>query len=299
MRRLVLLALLPFLLFNGCDFPRSNEMASFAYSKQKMDSIHAQAEQYTAEKSAAGTRYIDNVFTSYNTLQGEYEKGFHFIMLSPGGDTFLKRPVIIVLHAGGGKIEDVKGWCEDWTYKGYVSITAEYKNDTGEFTAEKQKIATVQMFKLLDYLRINADKYGIKIKKVFIMGVSAGAITAIQTGIGLDDRFTSFYAGLPVPVNQKLNVAATATLSGTANTAFNNLITSADPPNFFYHGALDQTIPYSAALTTFNLEISRGIASTFMGFPDKGHKLESHDIILSDLTLKFYNVLKPNGISAN
>lgn len=236
-------------------------------------------------------RYLDDIFTSFDKEVVEYKPDYKLIIYQPSNDTETKRPYIIVLHAGGGKVEDVEGWCLDWCRKGYVALTAEYKLDVGEFNAEKQKEAVVNMFDLLYYLRSNATKYKLKKKKVFAMGVSAGALTALQTGIGLNDRFGPYFQNSVIPDNNKLNMLATATLSGAANPEFMNLIDSEDCPNYFYHGELDKTIPYSAALATYNLQKSYGINSTMMSFPDKGHKLESHDIILKDLTAKFYSKL--------
>lgn len=240
------------------------------------------------------TRYLDDVFDSYNTEYGEYEPGYPYILFTPAGDTVKKRPVIVVLHAGGGQVEDITGWCIDFVKKGYVCFSTEYKIGVGNFDVYEQKKAVVQMFDFSVWMRENSDRFGLKVKKVFFMGSSAGAITALQTGISLNDRFTSFFSGFDVPDNRNISILATASLSGAAIPEFNNLINTGDCPNFFYNGEKDLLIPFKAAQTTYDLQLNYGIASNLVGFPDKGHKLENHDFILTDLSKRFYNVLKPN-----
>ncbi len=237
-------------------------------------------------------RYLNQVFYDWVIDSGEYKPGYNYIVYQPKNDSAKKRPFIIVYHAGGGKIQDVKSWCEDWVKLGYVAMSGEYKLSTGDFNTTEQKNAVIKTWEFEDYLKVNSDKYRLKTKKCFEMGVSAGALTALQSGIGLNERSNPYFNNAFSP-DIKIYIAATATLSGAANPDFMNFINAGDPPNFFYHGALDKTIPYSQALATYNKMISVGIPSKFMGFPDKGHKLESHDIIYKDLKQNFYNVLNP------
>jgi len=242
-----------------------------------------------------GTRYLDDVFLSYNTESGEYQKDYKYLLFSPAGDTVKKRPVIIVLHAGGGKLEDVSGWCIDFVKKGYVCITAEYKLTVGDFNPSEQKQAVAQIYWLNYWIKQNSDRAGLKAKKIFVMGTSAGGITALQSGMALNDRFTDFFSGYSIPDTRNLYIIGTASMSGAAIPEFNSIINTGDPPNFFYNGMKDLLIPYKAAELTYSLQILSGIPSGIVLFPDKGHKLESHDFILADLTLRFYSILKPKA----
>lgn len=236
------------------------------------------------------TRYLDDIFTDWTVTRGEYKKGYEYDVYQPVGDTITNRPVVIVYHAGGGEIEDVKKWCTDFVKKGYVVFSAEYKLTVGDFNAEAQKDAVINSWELIDYIRTNYVKFGIKKKKIFEMGISAGALTAIQSGIGLNDKSNPYF-GNPLGKKNKLKILATATLSGAANPDMMNFINLGDPPNYFYHGTEDKTIPYAAALATYTAQIAAGIPSNFMKFDGKGHKLESHDIILADLKTRFYGML--------
>lgn len=237
-------------------------------------------------------RYLNQVFTKWSTDSGFYKPGYKYTIYQPFNDSAKKRPFIIMYHAGGADLYDTRKWQEDFVKLGYVTISCEYKKTVGDFNSALQKEAVINTWEAIDYFKVNATKYRLKSKKCFEMGTSAGALTALQSGIGLNDRSNPYFHDA-FPADAKIFIVGTATISGAANSDFMGLINAGDPPNFFYHGALDMTIPYSAAVATYNKEISVGIPSKFMGFPDKGHKLESHDIILKDLKQNFYNVLNP------
>lgn len=237
-------------------------------------------------------RYLNQLFTAWIITYGEYMKGFSYKMFQPKGDVITNRPLIIFYHGGGGSIEDGEQWCTDFVKLGYVTVSAEYKKTVGQFTAELQKQAVINTWNGLKYYTENAAKFGIDPNRIFQMGVSAGALTALQSGIGLNDRANPYFKNA-FPADIPIVTLATATLSGSANSQFMDLINPGDPPNSFYNGELDKTIKYSEAVSTFNQQIKIGIQSKFMGFPNQGHKLKSHDIILPDLTNFFYNILYP------
>lgn len=236
-------------------------------------------------------RYIDPIFDSWTVTSGQYQKGYDFKLFQPSGDTEKKRPVIIVYHAGGGTIDEVTSWCTDFVKLGYVTISAEYKLSIGEFDTKEQLQAILNTYNLIDYLRQNASLYGIKRLKIFEMGVSAGAITALQSGECLNDVAAgdSFFDGYNI---KKISIRGTASLSGAVSPAFEKYINAGDPPNAYYNGKLDPTIPYSQAQKNYNAQVAAGIGSWFMGFPNKGHKLESHDVIFNDLKVHFYDLLQ-------
>lgn len=237
-------------------------------------------------------RYLNQIFTAWVISYGEYLKGFSFKMYQPKGDVITNRAVIIYYHAGGGTIEDGETWCTDFVKMGYVTVSAEYKKTVGQFTEELQKQAVINTWNLIKYLSDNAAKYGIDKNRIFQMGTSAGAITALQSGIGLNDRENPYFKGA-FPAEIPIVTLGTASISGSANSKFQALINPGDPPNSFYNGEKDKTIPYSTAVDTFNMMVKVGVSSKFMGFPTQGHKLKSHEIILPDLTNFFYNILYP------
>lgn len=247
-------------------------------------------------KSATATapvRYLDQVFSEWTIETGEYQKDYAFNIFQPAGDTEDKRPVIIVFHAGGSDIASVTSWCTDFVKLGYVTVAAEYKLTTGDFDPEKQMEAVINSWILIDYLRKNGDRYRIKKSKIFEMGISAGALVALQSAIGLNDKEDPYFQGAATHL-KKITIKGSATLSGAANPDFMQFINAGDPPNHFYHGTEDHTIPYEVAVETCNTMIAAGIPSTLMAFEGKGHKLKSHNIIFNDLKLKIYALMFPN-----
>lgn len=235
-------------------------------------------------------RYLDPVFTSWTTQNGQYQPGYDFTIYKPQGDSEKKVPVIFIYPGGGGDISEVRGWCEDFVRLGYITVAAEYKNSVGEFTYSEQVKAVINTWILNQYFRDHSQEFGIKKKKMFEFGISAGGITALQSGIALDDKDNPIFGGA-LPGKSKLVFLGTASLSGAAIPEFQSLINLGDPPNFFYNGMLDPLIKFSVALQTYEKEISYGIPANMMAFPDKGHKLESHDIIYEDLKARFYYLL--------
>lgn len=242
-------------------------------------------------------RYLDPLFTAYSITSGEYVKGLHFNLYQPIGDTETKRPVIIVFPAGGGSITDVRQWCEDFCALGYVTVAAEYKNTVGNFNFTEQTQAIIDSWNLVNYLRDHAKEFGVKKKKIFEIGISAGALTALQSGICLNDKNDPIFKGALAGKN-KIVILGTASKSGACSPDFMKFINAGDPANDFYNGTLDKTIPYSQAVATYEKQISIGIASNLMSF-NLDHKLEGqYPIIFADMKARFYKLLniKPQPI---
>ena len=244
---------------------------------------------------AAGIRYLTPIFTSWITEIGEYQPGFKVKVYMPANDTIDRRPVVIV-YSGGGTldIDATKSTCEELVKLGYVVVAGQYKQTVGDFTTEEQKQAVVNTYNLINYIRENYEKYGVKKKKFFGIGTSAGALTLIQAGITGNDTQNPYYTGYAVP-NIKGCLLATASLSGAANPQYMDLIQTGGVQNNFYNGKLDPIIPYKQAEATFNKEIALGIPSQIKIYDNADHTLGEHDDIFYNpvygIIPTFYNKL--------
>lgn len=256
---------------------------------------------FGGEKSAAPTlvRYKDDLFNESQIVKTtfEYQKGYFFNFYEPFEDSQKKRACVMMLHPGGGSLESMEDWCIFFAKKGYVSLSPEFKLDIGEFNLDKQVDAAINIWTLTQYLRDNNARFRIKLKKIIRGGSSAGAITAFQSSVWWNNRKDKFFDDWITPDKDNLGVLATFTLSGaTTLMDFLDVVKDesgehADPPNAFYHGTLDKTVPYNKAVESYNKMISVGIKSRFTAFEGKDHKLESGEYIKADVCEWLFNVV--------
>ncbi len=243
---------------------------------------------------STGIRYLTPVFSDWTTETGEYQQGYKYKVYMPANDTIDKRPVIIV-YSGGGTIDinDVASTCIELVKLGYVTVAAQYKTTIGDFTPELQKQAVINSYILIKYLRDNSVRFGIKKKKIFGMGTSAGAITWIQAGITGNNTDNPYYEG-KAP-NIKGSLLFTASLSGAATSIYMNMIQVGGVPNQFFNGGKDPLIPSKEAEATCSKELGFGIPSHIHVYPNSDHTLGEHDDIFYNpeygIVPTFYNKL--------
>lgn len=249
---------------------------------------------------STGIRYLTPVFSDWTTEQGEYQQGYKYKVYMPANDTIDKRPVIIV-YSGGGTIDinDVEGTCIELVKLGYVTVAAQYKNTIGDFNSELQKQAVINSYILIKFLRDNSVRFGIKKKKIFGIGTSAGAITWIQAGITGNNTTNPYYEG-KCP-NIKGSLIFTASMSGAASSIYQNMIQVGGVPNQFFNGGKDLLIPVKEAQATCSKELAYGIPSFIKVYPDSDHTIGEHaDIFYNPeygIVPTFYNrlnVKQPN-----
>lgn len=238
-------------------------------------------------------RYTDKIFTTANKTTVEYIPGFEADIYTPEGDTVTSRPVVIVMSGGGGSKEDVQNWAEqEWALRGYVGIAANYKDTVGDFNESKQEKAVINVWNLILFIQANTTKYGMNKRKILVMGVSAGGITAIQSSIALDNRNDPYFGTpSPIPSKAKMKILASATISGAASNKYQDMINAGDPPNYAYHGTEDHIVNYKTAVDTYNKMIEVGIKSTLMSFEGADHTIGHGDEIKADLIPKFAALL--------
>lgn len=218
-------------------------------------------------------RFKNEVFTSIDSLKniqygeakninGESEK-LLLDVYSPTSDTLKKRPLIVFIHGGGFVNGDkTKGFqmlfSSNFTKRGYVTSSINYrlgiekpKSDTSYFEA---MIRAVQDAKAaIRFFRKNAEKYGVDTSKIYVMGGSAGSMTALQLAY-LDQYEVPTY----------INIQKNGTLEGTSgNAGYSSKvhavvdcwgamvdyhwIKQGDIPIFNIHGTADVTVPFDSS----------------------------------------------------
>lgn len=250
-----------------------------------------------------------NVITYNKTLTGELklramrrEKGApeDATDLFKGTEQDTARPVILWVHGGGftgGSRNDLESYAKAFAQRGFVSVLPDYAlvpqqdfatkifgvaanagttlNVTNVSQEAQRNIQTA-----VRYLRASATSLNINPAKIYIVGVSAGAITGIRTATRPDDigtpgsvaiRDTNPTTGLPASPNQSIqssHVAGTVAIAGlecfpgapstiTISGITMNIGTCAVNSNAvnsakfrILHGASDGALPYSFAANT-------------------------------------------------
>lgn len=239
-------------------------------------------------------RYLDKIFTAFTKQTVTYSEGWDFDIYAPEGDTVTKRPVVMFLHGGDGKKEDGISWAQnEWAARGYVGVSPSYKQPAGGgFDEAQQKEAVINVWKLIVFLRKNSVKYGISKTNFFVMGVSAGGITAIHATVSLNNRYDPYF-GSPIALAQKMKILASASISGAMNDKYFQFLDEEDPMNHAYNGEEDLLVKYSQAEKTVKAMTDLGIASTLMGFKGADHSIGHGDEIKADLIPKFFELIKP------
>lgn len=221
-------------------------------------------------------RYEKDLFPNFNKQTVEYatakgwqtEKQPLFTdIYEPKEDSATLRPLIIFAHGGsfiGGKKEQVAPFCTGLVKKGYVTASIQYRllpmNKIGEPNNILREIvrAINDMKAAVRFFRqsaANGNPYKIDANKIFVGGVSAGAITALHVGLlsendKISDNLAKLIAeegGFSGDTGSAENRKFSSKVSGVINLSGSimdeNWIDKDDAPVFSYHGASDLIVP--------------------------------------------------------
>ena len=162
-------------------------------------------------------RYKDVIYERIDTLSdvpyhrsmelsGQMQQHLLDVYLPPQQDTSLKRPLMIFIHGGGfrnnTKVGAFNGLvCTGLAQRGYVAASIDYRlgidssnSDEAYFEAFVRAVQDAKA--AVRYLKENALAFRIDTAQVFIMGSSAGAMTAL--GVAYLDQYE-----VPVSVSSK------------------------------------------------------------------------------------------------
>jgi predicted esterase len=201
------------------------------------------------------TRYIDPIFDSISSKTYNYSvKGKDTLKLDlyePVYDSLIqKRALFVIVHGGGfnsGKRNDKSliNLAENVAKKGYVVTSIDYRllnkgesfgcNLTSKEKINVYKDAADDLLSALQYLLNYKTNFRIDESKIVIIGISAGAETALNVVYNreLVIRNLDRYADI--------KPAAVISVSGALLNADS---INSSVPGVFFHGALDKIVPY-------------------------------------------------------
>lgn len=245
------------------------------------------------------------------------------------GDNTTNRPLIIFAHGGSfifGSKQDMRELCEFYASLGYVTATIDYRKynlllglpDSTKFV-DVAFNAISDMRAAVRYFKANADRdntFNIDPDKIFVGGLSAGAIMALHTAIlDKDDPQTDVFAaylaergGIEGTTGDSVNLSYNSEVAGViglSGALFNlDWIDENDPQILMMHGDNDAVVPYGedfeGALNLIYLYGSAsiheraqaaGTQSYFISVPGGGHT----NIYSSPTYASFVNTFRENG----
>ena len=204
----------------------------------------------------------------------------------PLGDSFTNRPAIIFIHGGafvsGNKNhDDMKGFCDTFALRGYVTATIQYRLGMNVLDATSATRAVYRGLQdgrsAVRYLRENAAEYGIDPNSIYMAGSSAGGYIALQS-VYMDDvsekpsaagtyqyndptDLFPPYAQITAPNLGDYDIGSFTDKKGKPDAVVSfwgaikhsDLITQEDStPVFLVHGKADEIVPFGIG-SPFNL----------------------------------------------
>lgn len=229
--------------------------------------------------SSENSRYSSNFFDSaavekdiVYAQKKDYQQNDISLQLDlyqPENDSFEKRPVIIWVHGGGmytgsknSYWDPVTELAPEFAQKGYVSISIDYRlnpewESTGAFN-ETMKNAAEDVASAVEWVRENAEEYGLNPNYIALAGYSSGAEI-------VDNMYYSNYL-----VNEtdfdKSGIKAVVSISG--NRLFYDTSASSGDSHtncLILHGDADDINPYSDAQTFLTQLGDSGVMETLSG----------------------------------
>ncbi len=236
-------------------------------------------------QAQCGSRYVDTIFTSVTkTLNKKYgnnitiagaNKDLFVDIYEPTGDTFEIRPLIILAHGGsfiGGSrtSPDVVELCNNFAKRGYVTASISYRLYDGllfplpdSLDMYDEAIKAVTDYKAaIRYFykdRSSVNLYKIDTTQIFIGGVSAGAITAVNVAYIDNVSETAPWIQSIIASNGGLNGTSgnsgysskiKAIISVCGAVGNDSWIDANDEPIISFHGTADDVVPFGYGCAT-------------------------------------------------
>ncbi len=256
---------------------------------------------FTAIDSVKNTQYGEAV-----NVKGESEK-LYLDTFSPQGDTLKKRPLLICIH-GGGFVNGDKGkgfqdfFCRKLALRGYVTSTINYrmgiqspKTDTAYFDAMYRAVQDAKA--AVRFFRKNAKKYGIDPNRIFIVGGSAGGMTALSVGY-LDQSEVPVYIDTKklgslegTSGNDGYSSAVAGVINCWGSMVDYHWINAGDVPLFSIHGTGDTTVPFDSSFSYHGFKygstilhdraVAVGIPTGIKLFDKAGHNIGKENLAVA------------------
>jgi acetyl esterase/lipase len=239
---------------------------------------------------AEGIRFLDPVFDDvdvttdlhYRTAPDEHGDPVDLALdiYEPAGDTARNRPLVLWMFGGGfvvgekdGPLEQIMG--ENFASRGYVVASIDYRLSSST-TVPAILRAYEDARAALAWLRDHADEYGIDPERVVSSGMSAGAVTALNTGY-LPDRS----AGEGTD-DDPSHVDAVLSFAGITIGA----IETGEPAMFMAHGTADTTVPFAIAQQQCDTANAMGVECVldpYAGYDHVGFLVNLPEILAKSL----------------
>ena len=244
-----------------------------------------------SQNGCDGTRYVVPVFTDVTVETIKYGENLGVDSITqelfmdiyqPVGDTLSNRPLVILAYGGAfvaGERGDMAIFATGLAQRGMVAASIDYRllkvmglGDIPDSTAfmdiafkaiSDMKGSIREMRKIAD----NGNPYRIDPDMIFVGGISAGAITALQTAyLDPSDDIPDFLVpiienngGLDGNTGDSLNQTYSAEVSGVINGsgALYQLdwMDEGEVPVTSYHGTADEVVPYNFGIATLRVGI--------------------------------------------
>ncbi|MBI2704563.1 MAG: alpha/beta hydrolase [Actinobacteria bacterium] len=233
--------------------------------------------------SAAGTRYLDEVFASVTTTSNlTYDTVINYDntpidvkldVYQPTGDSETNRPVVMYIHGGyfaAGDKSEGSAIAQEAARRGYVAVSINYRVWPGAATDGTKLLWGINAAQrdaqsAVRWLRKNAESLGINPLAIFAMGYSAGAITSLQVD------YQSASAGGGGNQGFASDIAGAVSMAGFA---FGSTPRSA--PVIMFNGTADPLVQYSWATATCSGAVANGDSCTLYSYPGAGHDLSPY-----------------------
>ena len=248
-----------------------------------------------AQVDCIGERYINDIFdvnVEYGVEYGEnineeflfgteYNETLYMDVYEPSGDTLGERPIIFFMFGGsfvGGSRDsgNMVALCNSYASKGYVAVAIDYRLtpnlilDPSSQKAYEAVIKAIHDLKAaIRYFRMDYEQgnsFRIDPERVFVGGVSAGAIASLNTVyINSEEEALSLVSqdfldsvggleGVSGNPGYESNVHGIVNFCGAIGEY--DWIEEGDVPIVSMHGDQDGTVPYSDnSVTLFGLDV--------------------------------------------
>ena len=206
---------------------------------------------------------VDTDLVYGRVVHGDSVERLRLDLYRPAGDRHENRPVIIFIHGGSSDVDKGRERnavvSRSFAQRGFVAATINYRRGTSGIAKDSQEDtrAAVRWF------RANADRYGVNPAKITVVGVSAGAINALQVGFNPEDAGNSGHPGY------SSKVASAVSISGTAYELVE--IGTDEVPVAMVHALDDTVIPIAAAQAVCEQTKALGNTCRFFEYAEGGH----------------------------
>lgn len=168
---------------------------------------------FSHAQQCSNGRYYNKIFSpkSHSGIQFGHavkfdstEQDLLMDIYEPDGDNFAHRPLIVLAFGGSftagiRQSPDILKLCDDFTRRGYVTATIDYRlgfedgndSDTNQFKAVIRGVQDMRAAVRFFYKdALTSNTYRIDTNQIFIGGVSAGAFIALNYAYGKLDTFS-------------------------------------------------------------------------------------------------------------